>query len=324
MLKIRDIEIKNPIITAPMASVTNLAYRQILMKYQPGLYFNEMVSDQAVNYRNEKTLAMLKCLPNEHPIAFQLFGHDVEHMVKAAQYLDTETECDIIDINMGCPVNKVVKTGAGSSLLKDIEHAALLVKRVKAAVSKPVTVKIRSGWDSQSINAVAMAKALEAAGADAITIHARTRAQMYEGQADWSIIKAVKEAVSIPVFGNGDVTSGELAVKMMRETGCDGVMIGRGLLGSPWIIQEAKLLLENNRFEPITLDQRFALLDQHCLNLIDLLGEENAMKQMRSHATWAFKGLKHSHRIKTKLVVMKTYAEFVKILSEYKGSVENE
>lgn len=324
MLKIRELVLENPIICAPMAAVTNLAYRQILLRYQPGLYFNEMVSDQAVNYRNTKTLDMLKSLPQEHPIAFQLFGSQIQQMVKAAQYLDQDTDCDVIDLNMGCPVNKVVKTGAGSSLMKDIEYAAQLAYEVRQAIKKPLTVKMRSGWDKQSINAPQLAKLLEQAGVDAVSVHGRTRSQMYEGEVDLSVIKAVKQAVNIPVFGNGDVTSGVLARQMLEETGCDGVMLGRGLLGSPWLISECKAVLSQDDVVTVSLSERLDLLLDHALLLIELFGEETAMKQMRSHAAWGFKGLAHSHKVKTELVVMKTLADFVRIIDEYKGSLNDE
>lgn len=325
MLKIDHIQLNNPVIIAPMAGVTNQAFRQICIEYEPGLYFNEMVSDQAINYRNEKTLRMLQTIEKEHPIVFQLFGHDSKHMTKAAEYLDQHSDCDIIDINMGCPVNKIVKQGSGSALMKDIDKAVHLAKSVKEVINKPLTVKLRSGWDHQSINAVELAKGLESVGVSALFVHPRTRSQMYEGHSDWEIIKQVKEAVSIPVFGNGDIRSGQDAIDMMAQTNCDGIMIGRGLMGQPWLIQECKDALNNQgiTFE-VTLEGRFKMMKDHAQKLIRLMGESNGMKQMRSHAAWGFSGLPNSRVVKQQLVLMKTYDEFVTILEEYKGSGNHE
>ncbi len=323
MVKIANIELKNPIVCAPMAGVTNWAFRSLLIQYEPGLYFNEMVSDQAINYRNEKTLKMTEVLEGEHPIAFQLFGSDIESMVRAAQYLDRETNCDIIDINMGCPVQKVVKQGAGSALMKDVTHASELVYRVIQSVDKPVTVKCRSGWDVDSINVVELSKELEKAGASALFVHGRTRSQMYRGQADWSIIKEVKDSVSIPVFGNGDVDSGLRAMALMDETGCDGVMIGRALMKQPWLIKEALMSLNDQGSFSITYEDTLNFTLEHARRLISLMGETVAIKQMRSHGAWALKGLPHSHSLKEKIVKMNSYDDFVRMIEEYKKELVN-
>ena len=237
--KIRDIEIPNQFVLAPMAGITNEAFRVICKEMNCGLLVAEMVSDKAIGFQNERTLKMTKVNPVEHPISMQIFGGDVESMVNAAKYIDLYSDADIIDINMGCPVNKVAKRAhAGASLLQDPMLVYDIVKNVVEAVSKPVTVKIRIGWDFDSINCVEIAKLVEKAGASAITVHGRTRSQFYTGKADIEWIKKVKEAVSIPVIGNGDITDIESCKRMLEYTGCDAVAIGRASQGNPFIFRE--------------------------------------------------------------------------------------
>lgn len=239
MWKIGNVEIKNRIVLAPMAGISNTSYRKIIKEMGAGLIYAEMVSDKAIMYANEKTFDLLKMSEEERPIAQQIFGSDVKSFVEAAKIIEKRMHPDIIDINMGCPVPKVaIRAQAGSALLKNPDKIYEIVASVVKVVHVPVTVKIRSGWDEKNINAVKVAKKCESAGASAITIHARTRSQGYSGKADWNIIKQIKEVVSIPVIGNGDVTTPELAKKMLDETGCDAVMIGRGVLGNPWLIKE--------------------------------------------------------------------------------------
>ena len=243
--KIGNVVIENQVVLAPMAGICNSAFRKIIKEMGCGLIYAEMVSDKAITYQNQKTLDMLYMEEMERPIVQQIFGSDLNSFVIAAQRIYQEMHPDIIDINMGCPVPKVaVRSQAGSALLKDPEKVYEIVSHVVQAVPIPVTVKIRSGWDQDSINAVQIAQICEKAGASAICVHPRTRMQGYRGKADWNIIRDVKKAVSIPVIGNGDITSPSLAKKMLDETNCDAVMIGRGVLGNPWIIQDTISYLE--------------------------------------------------------------------------------
>jgi nifR3 family TIM-barrel protein len=255
----------------------------------------------------------------ERPIAQQIFGTDVDSFVTAAKKIEEVMKPDIIDINMGCPVPKVaVKAQAGSALLKNPDKIYEIVKAVVEAVNVPVTVKIRAGWDSNSINCIEVAKIIEKAGASAITLHARTRAQGYSGKADWSLIKAVKEAVNIPVIGNGDVTSCYLAKKMLDETGCDAVMIGRGVLGNPWLIKECVDYLENGT-EPreISKQERIEMLKRHFKLLVEDIGEKGAVLEIRTHALWYIKGLPGSAPVKNKICASKTAEDMFKILDDY-------
>lgn len=325
MWKIRNISIDNQIVIAPMAGISNPAFRSICKKFGAGLIYTEMVSDKAICYSNTKTIGMTQVNEDEHPLMMQLFGHDIESMVQAAVFIDTQTDCDILDINMGCPVNKIVKSDAGSALMKDPEHAAEIVREIVKHVQKPVTVKMRAGWDKDSVNAVEFALMMQDAGASALAVHGRTRKQMYEGKADWRIIKAVKDAVSIPVMGNGDVTSPQLAKQMLDETGVDAVMIGRGILGDPWLIrQTAHYLQTGELLGDSDIDEKFELARQHAQSLIVLKGENVGMKEMRGHASWYMKGLKYSHRVKDCISQMTTYEEFVIILENYKQSLIND
>ena len=288
MWKIGNIEIKNKVVLAPMAGISNTSYRKIIKEMGAGLIYAEMVSDKAVMYDNEKTMDLLKMDESERPIAQQIFGTDIDSFVIAAKKIENEMHPDIIDINMGCPVPKIaIKSQAGSALLKNPEKIYEIVKAVVEAVSVPVTVKIRSGWDANSINAVEVAKQIERAGAKAITIHGRTRAQGYSGTADWNIIKQVKEAVSIPVIGNGDVTSCYLAKKMLDETGVDAVMIGRGVLGNPWLIKECVDYLEKG-IEPteVSIEEKINMLKRHFDLLVQDKNEKLAVLEIRTHALW--------------------------------------
>ena len=325
MFKIGNVEIKNRVVLAPMAGVCDSAFRTIIKSMGCGLIEAEMVSDKAIMYGSEKTKNMLYMTDYERPISQQIFGSDVESFKVAAKYIYENMHPDIIDINMGCPVPKVaISAQAGSALLKNPDKVYEIVKAVVDTVPIPVTVKIRSGWDSDSINATEIAKIVEHAGASAITVHPRTRAQGYSGNADWSIIKKVKETVSIPVIGNGDIKSCYDAKRMMDETNCDAVMIGRGVLGNPWLIKECVDYLEYG-IEPkeVSIDEKIDMLKRHAELLIKTKNEKVAMLEMRTHAAYYIKGLPNSTDMKNKIFQMKTKDELFDLLDEYIKSLEN-
>ncbi|MBE6160374.1 MAG: tRNA dihydrouridine synthase DusB [Lactobacillales bacterium] len=326
MFKIGNIEIKNKVVLAPMAGICNHAYRTIIKEMGAGLIYAEMVSDKAISYGSKKTIDMLYMTDNERPIAQQIFGSDKESFVTAAKYIESNMHPDIIDINMGCPVPKVaLKSQAGSALLKNPEKVYEIVKSVVEAVNVPVTVKIRSGWDSSSINAVEIAKIVEKAGASAITVHPRTRSQGYSGKADWNIIKVVKQNVGIPVIGNGDIKSCYDAKRMLEETGCDAVMIGRGVLGNPWLIKECVDYLENNIIpDKISHEEKLEMILHHLDLLENLKNSKVALLEMRSHTAWYLKGIPNTSKLKEDIFKTKTIEEFKELITNFlkEGSYE--
>ena len=317
--KIGNVEIKNQVVLAPMAGYSNTSFRKIIKKMGAGLVFSEMVSDKALTYGNEKTLRLLKMDDEERPIAQQIFGSDVDTFLQAAKIVEKVMCPDIIDINMGCPVPKVALAAqAGSALLKNPDKIFEIVSAVVKAVSVPVTVKIRLGWDENSINCVEVAKVIEKAGAQAITLHARTRSQGYSGKARWEYIKLVKEAVSIPVIGNGDVQSCYDASRMLLETGCDAVMIGRGVLGNPWLIWDCVCYLEDGTLpEKVSYEEKIAMMKMH----FQLLKEDKDLKvallEIRSNILYYLKGMPNSKEMKQKICEARDEQSLMAILDDY-------
>lgn len=316
-MQIGNVTLDSPIFLAPMAGITDLPYRILARELGCGMVYSEMISDKGINYRNCHTMEMLKSEQAERPLALQLFGADPESLAKAAAHVDSLGIADIIDINMGCPAPKVVKNNEGSALMKTPRQAFALMEAVKKAVQVPVTVKMRKGWDEANVNVVEMAKLAEAAGMDAIAVHGRTREAFYTGPADWEIIAAVKQAVKIPVIGNGDVrTCGDL-MRMFRDTGCDAVMIGRGAQGNPWIFRRMRHYLETGEELPcVTGQERKTLILRHLDMLITYKGAYIGAREMRKHATWYTKGLPHSSELRMKFNQAETRADFCAILAD--------
>ena len=306
--KIGDVSINNQVCLAPMAGIGNSAFRTIIKEFGCGLIYTEMISDKAIVYNNKKTIDMLHMTDFERPIVVQIFGNDKDSFVNAAKYIYNTIKPDIIDINMGCPVPKVaIKSQAGAALLKDPSKIKDIVSSVVNSIPCPITVKIRSGWDNENINAIEVAKICEAAGASAICVHPRTRSQGYTGKANWDIIKDVKEAVKIPVIGNGDIKNIYDAKRMLDETKCDAIMIGRAVLGNPWLIKQVVAYLDNNIImdEPAPKDKILMCL-KHLNNLQQLKGEKLALLEIRSHAAWYIKGLLNATEIKKQIYESKT------------------
>ncbi len=322
--KIGNVELKNNVVLAPMAGISNSAYRTIIKEMGAGLVVCEMVSDKAIYYGSKKTIDMLYMTDFERPISQQIFGSDKETFVTAAKFIYENMKPDIIDINMGCPVPKVaVGAQAGSALLKDPNKVYEIVKAVVDSVPIPVTVKIRSGWDENSINAVEIAKVIENAGASAITIHPRTRKQGYSGHADWNIIKQVKKSVSIPVIGNGDITSCFDAKRMLDETGCDAIMIGRGVLGNPWLIKECIEYLDNGTLpSEVTIKDKVDMIKHHLDLLIKTKPLKVALLEIRSHAAWYLKGLPDAKELKNEIFKTKTSEELIQLLDNYLKNID--
>ena len=324
-MKIGNIELNGQVILAPMAGVCNSAFRKICKEMGCALVCAEMVSDKGMIYNSKKTKDMLYFEEVERPISQQIFGSDLETFKEAAKIVYEIMKPDIIDINMGCPVPKVaVKSQAGSALLKNPELIYEIVSNVVKSVPVPVTVKIRSGWDANSINAVEVAKICEKAGASAITVHPRTRSQLYSGKADLDIIKKVKEAVSIPVIGNGDIIDIESAKHMLEYTNCDAIMIGRGVLGNPWLIKEIDTYLKTGKtIDKPTYEERLDMCYKHLDYLLKIKNERVAVLEMRSHIAWYIKGMPYHKEIKNLIFKAQNKEEIAEILDNYRKKLYN-
>lgn len=322
MWKIGDIEIQNRVVLAPMAGVCNPAFRLIAKEFGCGLVCAEMVSDKGIVHGNKRTIDMLFVDEREKPLSLQIFGGDTDSLVQAAKIVDTETNADIIDINMGCPVPKITKCEAGARWLLDPQRIEDMIGTVVQAVSKPVTVKMRIGWDDDHIYVVENAKAVERGGGAAVAVHGRTRKQMYTGNSDWNWIKAVKQAIDIPVIGNGDVSSPEDAKRMMEETGCDAVMIGRAALGNPWMLYRTIHYLNSNELLPEpTPVEKLEIAILHLDRLVALKGERVAVKEMRKHMAWYLKGLPATAKLKDMLMEQTERDAMAGLLEDYIQSV---
>ena len=322
--KIRDVVIPNQVVVAPMAGISNAAFRMVCKQFGAGLVVCEMISDHGIIYRNKKTLDMMKIDPNEHPMSLQIFGGSEETLVEAARYVDDNTHADIININMGCPVPKVTKTDSGAKWLLDPDKIYQMVKAVVNNVQKPVTVKMRTGWDEDHIYAVENALAAQEAGVCAVAMHGRTRKQLYTGHADWGILKEVSDALTIPFVGNGDVTTPQLAKKMLDEVGCSAVMVGRAVLGNPWILKEITHYLDTGELlAPQTVEERVTTCKEQLRKLVELKGEKIAVPEFRRQAAYYLKGIPRSARTRAKINDVWTQQEVYNLLDEFVEKFES-
>lgn len=316
MWKIGSVEIKNPFVLAPMAGVTDLPFRGLCKEQGAGLICTEMVSAKAISFHNKNTKALMEINPKEHPVSLQLFGNEPELMAEVARSIE-EQPFDILDINMGCPVPKVVNNGEGSALLKDPALIGKIVREISHAIKKPVTAKIRIGFEGYDVDPVEIAKIIEDAGGAAVAVHGRTRQQYYAGEANWEVIGRIKDAVSIPVIGNGDVDSPLKAEKMMKDTDCDGIMIGRAVRGNPWIFREMNHYFETGELleKPDPKEIREMIL-RHARWQIELKGEFTGIREMRKHVAWYTSGMRHSAGLRRESNTIENYESLERLLSK--------
>ncbi|URZ14700.1 tRNA dihydrouridine synthase DusB [Clostridium felsineum] len=321
-MKVANLNLEGNVFLAPMAGVTDIIFRKICRKMGADLCFTEMVSAKALYYGSENTEELMKVSDEEKYAAVQMFGSEPDIMAKACEKFNVDDKISIIDINMGCPAPKIVKNGEGSALMKEPKLAYEIVRAVKKVANKPVTVKFRKGFDEDNINAVEFAKVIESAGADMITVHGRTRAQMYEGKADLDIIKAVKEAVSIPVIGNGDIISGESAIRMLEYTNCDGLMIARGAMGNPWIFREVKSALNSKEIIKPTPIEKINMCILHYKEAVKYYGENKAVREMRKNIAWYIKSLKNCTDVKCMVNSEESSSKVISILEDYRKNFD--
>ena len=311
--KIGNVQIDNPFVLAPMAGVTDLPFRTLCKEQGAGLICMEMISAKAISFHNKNTIALMEIDPCEHPVSMQLFGSEPDLMAEVAKSIE-DRDFDILDINMGCPVPKVVNNGEGSALLKNPNLIEEIVRKVSSAISKPLTVKVRIGFENEPVDIVEIAKRIEDAGAAALAVHGRTRQQYYSGTADWDTIRRIKEAISIPVIGNGDVDSPKKAEKLVRETGCDGVMIGRAVRGNPWIFREMNHYFTTGELLPRpSWEEIKEMILRHTRMQIELKGEFTGIREMRKHIAWYTAGMRHSAGIRRESNNISSYEELKKL-----------